>query len=168
MPKNAIDLLTADHHKVKAIFEEYDEISGDDDRDEEKLTLVQQICHELTVHAQIEEELLYPVARSALDDEELVDEAVVEHAGIKDLIEELQAMEPSADLFDAKVKVLKEYVEHHVKEEEDELFPKLKRASDYDDEEVGAQLADRKEELVAMSGAAARKAGERQQPPANR
>lgn len=168
MPSKAIEMLTDDHHQVKAMFEEYEDLAGDDSRDDEKLTLVQQICHELTVHAQIEEEVFYPAARKALDDEDLIDEAVVEHAGIKDLIEELKAMEPSDELFDAKVTVLKEYVEHHVKEEEEELFPKAKKASDFDEDDIGAQLADRKEELMAMAGAGARKASEPQRPGANR
>lgn len=168
MPSDAIELLTDDHDQVKAMFEEYEDLSGDDSRDDEKLTLIQQICHELTVHAQIEEELFYPAARSALDDEDIVDEAVVEHAGIKELVEELQAMEPSDELFDAKVNVLKEYVEHHVKEEEEELFPKVKKASDFDEDDVGAQLADRKEELRAMAGAGTRKPAEGQRPRANR
>lgn len=168
MASDAIELLTNDHEQVKAMFEEYEDLAGDDSRGDEKLTLVQQICGELTVHAEIEEEILYPAARSALDDDDLVDEAIVEHGGIKDLIGELQAMEPLDDKYDAKVKVLQEYVEHHVKEEEDELFPKLKKASDFDQDDIGAQLADRKAELMAMARAGARPPADQPRPGAHR
>lgn len=164
MPRDAIELLTDDHDQVKAMFEEYEDLAGDDTRDAEKLALVQQICNELTVHAEIEEELMYPAARGAIDDDDLIDEAIVEHSGVKDLIEQLGAMEPSDDKYDAKVKVLQEYVEHHVKEEEDELFPQLKK-SGLDLDDLGMQLAERKEEMMTMAGSQASRAGRDERPP---
>lgn len=146
---DAIELLTDDHEKVKGLFEEFDGIAGDDSNLEEKAVLVQQICQELTVHMSIEEEIFYPAARSAIDDDDLLDEAIVEHSSAKDLIEQLAAMKPDDDQYDAKVTVLKEYIEHHVKEEEEDMFPKIK-ASGLDLDHYGEQLAERKEELMAM------------------
>ena len=154
---NAIELLTDDHEKVKGLFSEFEAIAGDDSNLEEKAVLVQQICQELIVHMAIEEEIFYPAARSAIDDDDLLDEAVVEHSSAKDLIEQLEAMTPDDDQYDAKVKVLKEYIEHHVKEEEEEMFPKIE-SSGLDLEYYGEQLADRKDELLAkphMIGASA-------------
>jgi hemerythrin superfamily protein len=166
MAKDAIELLTDDHEQVKAMFEEFDDLAGDDSRDDEKRALVQQICRALEIHERIEEEIFYPAAREALEDDDLVDEAVVEPPRIKDLVEELKAMDPLDDMYDAKVKVLVEYVEHHVQEEESELFPQLKKA-DLDLDELGAQLADLKEEMMPMMGAMGRK-GDADRPTAGR
>ena len=101
------------------------------------------------MHAQIEEEIFYPAAREGLDDEDLIDEAAVEHASCKELIHQIEAMSAEADLFDAKVKVLGEYIDHHVKEEEKELFPKTRRRIDI--KEVGALLQQRKADLLNAS-----------------
>src|SRR4030095_895957 len=121
-----------------------------------KQKIAQQICQALTVHAQIEEEIFYPAAREALGDEgkDLLDEAKVEHNSLKELIGQIEGSGPDDDLFDAHVKVLGEYVKPHVKEEEGELFPKL-RKSDMELVEVGTQLAARKKELMAEMKAAA-------------
>jgi len=142
---NAVKLLKADHQEVAALFEKF-ESTGD----EEQGDIAEQICQLLTVHAQIEEELLYPAAREALqkDGADLVDEATVEHASVKDLVSQIESADPSEDLFDAKVKVLGEYVAHHVKEEEGELFPKLQK-TDLDLEALGTELAERKAELMS-------------------
>ena len=86
--------------------------------------MVRKICNELTVHAQIEEEIFYPAVRKAIDDGDLMDEALVEHAGAKELISQLEAMDPEDELYDAKVTVLGEQIDHHVKEEEGEMFPR--------------------------------------------
>ena len=102
----------------------------------------------MTVHAQIEEEIFYPAAYDALEDDDLLDEAEVEHASAKDLIAQIQASNPAEPLFDAKVKVLGEYVQHHVDEEEKELFPEC-RSSDMDLKGLGEQLRARKEQLSA-------------------
>lgn len=144
---DAIDLLTEDHRKVDELFEEY-EATKDDADDGDKEQRVATICLELTVHATVEEELFYPAAREALDpdDADMLDEAEVEHATVRDLIDQLSEMSPSEDLYDAKVKVLGEYVRHHVQEEEGAIFPAL-RDTELDLAELGAQLETRKQEL---------------------
>jgi hemerythrin superfamily protein len=144
-PLDAIALLTADHRSVKAMFQAFDKLKERDDARDEKAELVQRICAELTVHATIEEEIFYPAVREAIDEEDLMDEADVEHASAKDLIAQLEAASPGDDHFDAKVTVLGELIDHHVKEEEGEMFPKAKKAIDV--EAVGAELAQRKAEL---------------------
>ena len=156
---NAIDLLKRDHDDVDKMFAQYEDLkeggSGGD-----KEMLVAEICDALTVHAQIEEEIFYPAARSALDDDDgkdLLDEAAVEHQTLKDLIARLEAAPTDDPLYDAGVKVLSEYVKHHVKEEENELFPKVK-SSQMDLEAVGQRLASRKEDLTQRSGNQRRKA----------
>lgn len=145
---DAVAVLTADHKEVKQLFKEYDKLVDAEAGDEDKALLAQQICTMLTVHATAEEEIFYPAARSALDEADLIDEATVEHASAKELIAQLQEASPEDELYDAKVKVLGEYIDHHVKEEEGELFPKLKK-TDLDLEELGEQLSARKEELMS-------------------
>jgi hemerythrin superfamily protein len=142
--KEAIALLRADHKLVSDLFEEYEKARSTN----KKKDLVKQICTELSVHAQIEEEIFYPAAKKALRDKELIPEATVEHATLKDLIAQVEGVEPDGEMFDAKIKVLSEYVKHHVKEEQNELFPKVKN-SKLDLFELGAQLTERKEELLA-------------------
>ena len=148
---DAFALLTADHRTVKGLFKEFEKLSKQDDSNEEKAQLVRQICNELTVHAQVEEEIFYLALREAIDDEDLMDEADIEHASAKDLIAQLEGMEPGDDHYDARVTVLGEYVDHHVKEEEGEMFSKARKA-DVDAADLGAQIAERKEELKAELG----------------
>ena len=148
---NAIELLKHDHREVEEYFEEYEDLEDD----AEKAELSAKICQALKVHAQIEEEIFYPAAREATRDEDLLDEALVEHAGAKRLIEEIESMEVGDDLYDAKIRVLGEQIKHHVKEEEEELFPEAKR-SDMDLKAVGKDLEVRKMELMAGMGAARR------------
>jgi len=136
-------LLEQDHREVEEYFDEFDEIE-DDNRKEE---LAQKICMALTVHAQIEEEIFYPAARQATEDNDLLDEAVVEHASAKKLIAEIEEMGVGEELFEAKVRVLGEQIKHHVREEEEELFPELDR-TDLDLDALGSQMAQRKEELL--------------------
>ena len=107
---NAINLLTDDHAKVRKMFKQFERMKEKMD-DSEKAELVQQICMELTLHTQVEEEIFYPAAREAIEEEDLMDEAEVEHASAKELISQLQGMQPSDELYDAKVTVLGEYVE---------------------------------------------------------
>lgn len=147
-PADAIKLLKDDHREVKTWFKEFENL----DDDAEKEALAQKICLALTVHAQIEEELFYPALRKAIDDDDLLDEAEVEHASAKQLIADIQSMTPDDRLFDAKIKVLGEYVMHHVGEEENEMFPEA-RESDVDLKALGAQLAKRKKELMAKKAA---------------
>jgi hemerythrin-like domain-containing protein len=149
--QDAIALLTADHKAVKALFKKFDELVDQEDADEQKADLVEQICNELTVHTQIEEEIFYPALREAIDDDALMDEADVEHASAKDLIGQLESMSPGDDHYDAKVVVLGEYVNHHVEEEEGEMFEKARKA-DVDTAALGAELAERKAELKSEMG----------------
>jgi hypothetical protein len=142
-PADAIKLLKDDHKEVKGWFQEFDK-SDDDSRKQE---LADMICMALTVHATIEEEIFYPAAYEALDDDDLLDEAEVEHASAKTLIAEIKGSSVGEPLFDARVTVLGEYVDHHVQEEEKELFPEC-RASDMDLKALGEQLAARKAELM--------------------
>lgn len=147
---NAIQLLTNDHKKVSEIFEQYEK-TKDKASDEEKRSLVQQACNELTVHAQIEEEIFYPALRAIQDAKDLLDEAKVEHTSIKKLMSELEFMTPDDELYDAKFTVLAEYVTHHVKEEQGEIFPKAKK-SGMDLDQLGEKLAKRKQELATQYG----------------
>ena len=145
-PQDAIALLKADHEAVTEMFAEYDKTRSAST----KTALVAEICLALTVHAQIEEEIFYPAVKAALKDKLLVPEATVEHAGVKDLIAQLEGDEDEDEMVDAKVKVLSEYVKHHVKEEQNEMFPKVK-ASSLDMVELGARMAARKVDLLAMA-----------------
>jgi len=142
--KDAIALLRADHGTVSGLFADYEKSNSSN----KKKALVAEICSELSMHAQIEEEIFYPAIRAALKDKLLIPEATVEHGGIKDLITQLEGVEPDGAIYDAKVKVLSEYVEHHVKEEQNEMFPKVK-ASSLDLVELGARMAARKADLLA-------------------
>lgn len=141
---NAIELLKTDHREVEALFRKYEKSNSS----EEKIQLSEQICLALKIHTQIEEEIFYPAARDEISDESLVDEAMVEHASAKKLIEEIEASDVSDELYDAKLKVLSELIESHVEDEEKELFPKARKAR-LDMEELGITLASRKDELMA-------------------
>jgi hemerythrin superfamily protein len=146
-PGSAITLLKQDHREVEGFFEEYEEL----DNNRAKAELARKICNALKVHTQIEEEILYPAARKATGDNDLLDEALVEHAGAKHLISEIASMKVGDDLYDAKIRVLSEQIKHHVKEEEEELFPEIEN-SEMDVAAVGNQLADRKAKLMASAG----------------
>lgn len=152
---NALELLKRDHDDVDRMFKQYEEIK-DGAEDSEKEDLVAQICDALTVHAQIEETIFYPAARRVLQEEEgqdLLNEAAVEHQTLKDIIARLEAAPTSDPLYDAGVKVLSEYTKHHVREEENELFPKV-RATDIDLQAIGQQLAERKQQLESRGSRA--------------
>lgn len=148
--KDACDLLDADHRAVKKMFKEYEELTNSRARSaaQKKMDLARQICQELTVHAQIEEEIFYPALRAAMKDTDLLDEAEVEHQTAKDLIAQIEAAGEADDKFDAKVKVLGEYIDHHVKEEKNEIFPKARSARKLDLVSMRDQLMERKEELM--------------------
>jgi hemerythrin superfamily protein len=148
--EDAFSLLTADHKRVKSLFKAFESLKDAGD-DAEKAALVETICNELTVHARVEEEIFYPAIREAIDDEDLMDEADVEHASAKELIAQLEQLEPGADRYDAMVTVLGEYVDHHVEEEEGEMFSKARRA-DIDGAVLGEAMALRKIELEAELG----------------
>ena len=155
--KDACDLLDADHKVVKKMFKEYETLMESKARStgQKKMDLAQRICQELTVHAQVEEEIFYPQVRAAIKDTDLLAEAEVEHASAKDLIAQIQGMTEVDERFDAKVTVLGEYIDHHVKEERTEMFPKARAARKLDLIAIRDQLIARKEELMADMGATA-------------
>lgn len=141
--QDATALLRADHKLVSELFAGYEKATSKSRKKE----LVAQICAELSLHAQVEEEIFYPAVKAALKDRELVPEATVEHATLKDLIDQVEGIDPDGEMFEARIKVLSEYVKHHVAEEQNELFPKA-RSSDLDMRELGERIAARKEELL--------------------
>ena len=149
-PRDAIALLKQDHRTVSQLFEEFEKAD-----EEEQSSIAQRVCQLLTVHAQIEEEILYPEAKEAFggeeESEDLVNEAEVEHGSAKELIAKIEAMSSDDEHFKATVTVLGEYIKHHVKEEEGELFPQLKK-TDLDLKELGRRLADRKFALMEQLG----------------
>jgi hemerythrin superfamily protein len=146
--QDATTMLRADHKLVSELFDQYEKARSSS----RKKQLVSEICLELSVHAQIEEEIFYPAVKLALKDKELVPEATVEHATLKDLIAQVEGIEPDGEMFDAKVKVMSEYVKHHVKEEQAEMFPKAKR-SRLDMKVFGARMSERKQELLSIRAA---------------
>ncbi len=146
-PKDALALLTADHNEARAIFKKYEDLG--DRANASKKKLATEVCNALTVHATIEEEIFYPALRTqGKEFQDMLDEAEVEHAGAKELIAQIEAMDPEDDLYDAKVKVLGEQIDHHATEEEDEMFPKVRKTK-LDLVAMGEALQARKEELMA-------------------
>lgn len=143
----AISLLKKQHAEVDKLFKRFEKA-----KDGDKAEIVQTACRALTIHAQIEEEIFYPALREAGVESDLLDEAEVEHVGVKRLVGELETMEPGDELYDAKVTVLTEYVKHHVKEEETEMFPNAKK-SDADLDEVGERMEVRTVELQGQTDA---------------
>jgi hypothetical protein len=144
---DAIALLKADHKHVADLYAQYDKARST----AKKKSLVATICLELSVHAQVEEEIFYPAVKAALKDKEMVPEAQVEHATLKELIAQVKDKEPDGEMFDAKVKVMSEYTKHHVKEEHAEMFPRARKTR-LDMKALGAQIAARKKELMASPG----------------
>ncbi|HEX4179523.1 MAG TPA: hemerythrin domain-containing protein [Caulobacteraceae bacterium] len=144
----AVSLLKMDHREVDGWFDEYEQLESES----EKQALFQKIALALKVHTQIEEEILYPEERGEVEDD-LLDEAYVEHDGAKKLIAEIEAMKPSEEFYDAKVKVLGEYIKHHVKEEEQPggIFSQAKKGSE-DLDAMGERLKARKAELMKTLG----------------
>ena len=148
--KDAINLLKADHRKVEQLFKDFEKAKEDDGR---KQQIAMQICNELKVHTRIEEEIFYPESREFLKDEDIVNEAIVEHQAAKDLIAQIEGMEPSDEMYDAKVTVLQEEIEHHVKEEEAPSEGMFSQARDTDVDLVALRdrMLARKEELLAQA-----------------
>lgn len=140
---DAIAMLKADHAKVEAMFERFENLRGADRKEK----LVAEICSELEVHMVLEEEIFYPAVREAIGDDDLMHEATVEHMSAKDLIAQLRGMSAEDDLYDAKVTVLGEYIKHHVKEEHSEMFPQA-RSSGVDLKAVADEMRERKAALT--------------------
>jgi len=151
MPKSkakaagAIEMLKEDHAKVQKAFKEFEKMDREDT--EAMLQLVQTVCEDLQIHTTLEEEIFYPAVRDAIEDEDVMNEAQVEHETAKMLIEQLENMGPDDPNFHATFTVLGEYVNHHIEEEEDEMFPQAKK-TDLDFEELAQRMKARKEELV--------------------
>jgi hemerythrin superfamily protein len=143
--QDAIALLKADHRTVEELFAKFEKASGEG----RKQAIAEEICLDLSVHAQIEEEIFYPACEGKVD-EDLLKESYVEHDGAKVLIAEIMAGGPDDEFYDAKVKVLSEEIEHHVEEEEkrlEGLFAQARKAG-LDMDALGEQLAARKSELT--------------------
>ncbi len=159
--KQIVTMLEDDHSKVGKLFKRYDKMK--DAEDTARFELASQICAMLKVHVTIEEELFYPPAREVLvDEDDLIDEAEVEHMWAKQLIADIEKMETGDPLYDAKVKVLGEYIHHHAGEEEDELFPKLKKDAEGQFDGVFAQMKEMRQTLeddVAAGGKLKRETG---------
>jgi hemerythrin superfamily protein len=142
-PPDALRLLRNDHDAVKDLFEQFKSSHSDD----KKAELAKKICHELTIHTQLEEEIFYPAARDAIDDADIMDEALVEHGSAKELIDAIEKMSPVDELFSAKVTVLGEWVNHHIREEQTQMFP-LVRKSALDLRALADEMRTRKKELT--------------------
>jgi hemerythrin superfamily protein len=153
--KDACDLLDADHKAVKKLFKQFEELAGSKAKraTASRLDLAKQICRELTVHTQVEEEIFYPALREAIKETDLLAEAEVEHAAAKDLIAQIEGAIEVDEAFDARVTVLGEYIDHHVKEERGEIFPKARAARRLDLMAMREQIEARKEELMGMEEA---------------
>lgn len=146
--QDALKLLTEDHRKVEGLFEQFEKASGEGRKEK----IARQICTELKIHAMIEEEIFYPALEGKIEEDDLK-EAYVEHDGAKVLINDIEAGEPSDEFYDAKVKVLKEEIEHHIEEEEKQrgnIFQQA-RAADVDLEALGEKMAARKAELLQIA-----------------
>ncbi len=144
--QDAVALLRADHQEVSDLFDQFEKTRSAT----KKKAIVDRICKAMTVHAQIEEEIFYPAVKAALKDKEMIPEARVEHDSVKELIAQVQGVEPDGEMYDAKVKVMSEFIKHHVKEEQTEMFPKAKK-SKLDMVALGEQLAERKQQLMAAT-----------------
>lgn len=148
----AIELLKQDHRSVEVLFKEFEALADNQDAAEQ---VIETACAELKIHDKIETDIFYPAVRDAAEQEEvedLLDEAEVEHDTVRELIDKLEGMDPSDEKRKAHFTVLMEYVKHHVKEEEKEMFPKVKKLASLDLEALGAQMKDRKAALMAEMG----------------
>jgi hemerythrin superfamily protein len=145
---DAIELLESQHREVEELFEKFESAGENARKTKEKLC--REISDKLAVHAEIEEKLFYPESK-ADDTEDLLRESVEEHLGVKRILADLLETEVTDEQFDARMKVLKEQVEHHVEEEEEELFPKVKKALSEDElDDLGARMEELAEELLAQ------------------
>ncbi len=148
--QDAIVLLKADHQEAKELFEKYENVK-EDASDDLKMEIAKKVCGALLIHMEIEEKIFYPRVRQKIDDSDLMNEALVEHDGAKSLIKQIGELKPGDPMFDAKMKVLSEQIEHHVEEEEKEMFPKA-RQSGVDLLELGVQLLEAKNRMRIENG----------------
>lgn len=157
--QDVLQILRDDHEKVKSLFQEFEE--AEDSKTKQRIC--EETLLELKVHAQLEEEVFYPAVRGEIDEEEIMDEAVEEHHVAKLLIAELEDMDPDDDQFEAKFTVLGEVIDHHVQEEEGEMFPKVEEM-DLDFETLAQEMTQRKEELMEEVDSAKSSSGKRKAP----
>jgi iron-sulfur cluster repair protein YtfE (RIC family) len=147
MQENAIDLLKSDHREVESLFDLYDDTKAGDERHE----IARRVCAALLIHMEIEEAIFYPAAREATGDDDILNEAESEHAGAKDIIVKLGNLQPNTAEFDGLIKKLKIEIEHHIDDEENELFPEV-YASELNIESVGKRLAEMKKKILKTHG----------------
>lgn len=146
--QDAIAILTEDHKRAQSLFKEFEKLKQSDHSEAHKARIVVEACMELTIHAQIEEEIFYPAVREAIGAGDLMDEAQVEHASAAQLIAQLREMKPGDALYDARFTVLGDYVSRHVREEQEAMFPQARKANVHG-AALGVQLLQRKQELKA-------------------
>jgi len=146
----AIDMLKQDHDKVEKAFKAFAQLAREDA--EACRDLIMSVCEDLKIHTTLEEEIFYPAVHDAIDDEEIMNEAAVEHETARMLIEQLENMQEDDPNYHATFKVLGEYVRHHVGEEENAMFPAARRAG-LDLEALGARMRERRQELAAAAPA---------------
>ena len=151
-PVNVLDMLKEDHQKVKQLFEEFDNAEG-----KARQGIVEEALKELEIHSKIEEALVYPAIREAIEEEETVDEANEEHHVVKLLIKELRKMKGSAEGYRPKFKVLSELVKHHIEEEENEMFPQAEQA-DMEWEEISREAMKIKDRMMKQKSSSSRRA----------
>lgn len=149
---DAIDLLDADHLHVHGLLQSYRELVRKRASPLQRRALAEEICLELTIHAKVEEEIFYPAMRDALRDEDVLDEAEDQHGSLRELVGQVLATAPQDALYDARVAVLADYVERHVRQEREQVFNRV-LASRADLQSLGRAIAARKEELRAVSEA---------------
>jgi hemerythrin superfamily protein len=151
--QNAIDMLLEDHKKVQKLFKDFEKLDREDT--EACQEVVSTACTELKVHSMIEKELFYPAVRDQVEkeeDEDLLNEAEVEHQTVDQLVETLEGMDPGDAMYAAHFTVLSEYVKHHVQEEEKEMFPRVKKMKSLDLDALGEEMKSRKQELMTEFG----------------
>lgn len=146
--EDALDLLASDHDEIAELFDRYEVLAADGAPAEERRELAEELCTLLLVHAAIKEEIFYPAAREVLDEEYLIDEAMVAQDGARSLIDDIQAGDPTEPRYDAQVRILHELLLQHFEEERTELFPRVRRTT-LDLEEIGAEMAARQEVLMS-------------------
>lgn len=149
---DAIDLLDADHLAVHALFQSYRELVKNRAPALKRRALAEEICMELTIHARLEEELFYPAVREALQDDDVMDEAEEQHGSQREFVAQILATSAEDELYDARVAVLAEYVERHVRQEREQVFNRM-LASRLDLQSLARSLTVRKEELRAVAEA---------------
>jgi len=148
---DALDLLMDDHERVQELFEEFEGIQDS----YIKRQIFKAVHNELIIHTRLEEEIFYPAVRAKIDDDDLIDEAEEEHLIAKMVLDEMGSMHPDNDRYNAKFMMLAESVSRHIREEEGEMFPKV-RAADLDLDKLGEQMILRKQELMKEMGMAHR------------